>query len=253
MLRHSLPLIHCAIAAVTFLSIASAADQGSASELKLRESLRATMLQLRTAEAERATLQAAKTELEEKNKNLSTQIETLMKQAAANQTEADRAIAELKGKVDERDREIGGLRVTLDKWKVDHQKVTEYAKGKEAARARLAERVIVLDRQVADQQRKNMAMYKLGTEVLERYESFGLGTALTSREPFLGLTRVKFENLIQDYSDTLADERIKTEPSQPNRATQSQPGISKTNDKTGSRPKPPKTAEPAAAKPKTER
>jgi hypothetical protein len=195
-------------------SVAVAADQPGAAEAKLRESLRATMLQLRNAEAERATLQAAQAEMEAKSKMLAEQLETLTKQAAANQTEADRAINELKGKVDERDREIGTLRVSLDKWKGDHQKIAEFARAKEAQRAKLAEQVIGLNHQVADQQRRNLAMYKLGTEILTRYEKFGLGAALTAREPFIGLTRVKFENLIQDYGDKLTDERIKPQTSQ---------------------------------------
>ena len=201
---------------LAFLSVFAAiplrAADPTAADAKLRESLRATMLQLRNAEAERANLQAAQAELEAKNKALTEQLETLTKQAAANQATADKAIAELKGKVDERDREIGELRVSLDKWKTDHQKITAYAQKKEAERAQLADKVIALDRRVADQQAKNAAMYKVGTEVLSRYEKFGLGDALTSREPFVGLTRVKFENLIQDYADKLADERIKPEP-----------------------------------------
>ena len=92
------------------------------------------------------------------------------------------------------------------------QKITDIANAKEAQRAQLADKVIALDRRVADQQTRNAAMYKVGTEVLSRYEKFGIGDALTSREPFVGLTRVKFENLIQDYADKLADERIKPEP-----------------------------------------
>lgn len=189
-----------------------AADQAGAAEAKLRESLRATMLQLRNAEAERANLQAAQAELDTKNKTLTEQIATLTKQAASNQAEADKTIADLKTKVDERDREIGELRVTLDKWKTDHKMVSDVARTKESQRAKLSEKAIVLERQVVDQQRRNASMYKLGTEILDRYEKFGLGTALTAREPFVGLTRVKFENLIQDYGDKLADERIKPQP-----------------------------------------
>jgi hypothetical protein len=203
-------------------SFLHAADQAGASEAKLRESLRAAMLQLRTVESDRANLQAAKAELEAKNKELTDQAATMTKQAAANQAEADKTITDLKAKVDERDREIGELRVTLDKWKVDHKMISDIARTKESQRAQLAEKVVMLDRQVADQQRKNAAMYKLGIEVLDRYEKFGLGTALTAREPFVGLTRVKFENLIQDYGDKLADERIKPQPK-----PQTQPATSK--------------------------
>ncbi len=201
-----------ALAAATILP-ANAADQAAgAGEAKLRESLRATMLQLRNAETERATLQATQAELDAKAKALAEELEALKKQTAANQAAADKTVADLQTKIDERDREIGSLRVSLDKWKTDHGKITALAQSKEAQRAKLADQVILLDRRVADQQTKNASMYKLGIEILDRYEKFGLGAALTAREPFVGLTRVKFENLIQDYSDKLTDTRIKPEP-----------------------------------------
>lgn len=214
------------IAILLSLSDVTSFSQQAEAEAKLRESLRATMLQLRNAEAERANLQAAQAALDARNKELTEQLDKLTKQTAANQAEADKQVAELKAKVDERDREIGSLRVALDKWKADHQKITAFAQKKEGERAKLADKVILLDRRVADQQTRNAAMFKLGVEVLDRYEKFGLGTALTAREPFVGLTRVKFENLIQDYSDKLADERIKPEPaptSQPQAAVKAAP------------------------------
>jgi hypothetical protein len=196
-----------------------AADAPTPAEAKLRESLRATMLQLRTAESERAALQAAQTEMEEKSKALAEQVAKMEKQIAEEKELAEMTGAELKAKVDERDREIGDLRLSLDKWKVAHQKVTDIANAKEAQRAKAAMEVIVLNRKVAEQQVKNAAMFKLGNEILTRYEKFGLGDALTSREPFVGITRVKFQNLIQDYGDKLADEKIKPDekpaPDQP--------------------------------------
>ena len=186
-----------------------AADAPTPAEAKLRESLRATMLQLRTAETERAALQAAQAEMEEKSKSLAEQVATMEKQLAADKEAAEKASTELKGKVDQRDREIGELRISLEKWKVAHQKVTDIANAREAQRAKVAMEVIVLNRKVADHHGKNAAMFKLGNEILARYEKFGLGDALTSREPFVGITRVKFQNLIQDYGDKLADEKIK--------------------------------------------
>jgi len=212
MARQLITIAIASAASMWMTTAANAADQAAAAEVKLRESLRATMLQLRNAETERATLQAAKVELEAKNKELSNKVESMAKQAAESQLASEKAIADLNAKVDERDREIGTLRVSLDKWKVDHQKISDMARVREGQRAKLAEKAITLERQVADQQRRNASMYKLGTEVLDRYEKFGLGTALTAREPFVGLTRVKFENLIQDYGDKLADERIKPQP-----------------------------------------
>jgi hypothetical protein len=197
-----------AIAILLTGSLLRAADSNPA-EAKLRESLRATMLQLRAAETERANLQAAQIELEQKNKTLTAQLESLTKQAAAERKESDRAIAEFKLKTDERELELAGLRDNLEKWKAAYKQAADLARKTDGERAKATEKAVLLERRVADQQRRNAEMFKLSTEILARYEKFGLGEALTAREPFVGITRVKFENLIQDYSDKIADQKIK--------------------------------------------
>lgn len=68
---------------------------------------------------------------------------------------------------------------------------------------------MLLDRRVTEQQAKNTTMYQIGVEILDRYEKFGLGDALTAREPFIGKTRVKFQNLVQEFQDKLTEQRIK--------------------------------------------
>lgn len=186
-----------------------AAEQPSPVEQKMREQLRATMLQLRTAETEKANLQATQADLEQKNQTLTQQIEALTKQLAEDKTKADKTVAELTDKAAKQEGDIVQYREAIEKWKASHLKITGIAQAKEAERRKLETKSIVLERQVADQQRRNAAMYRLGREVLDRYERFGLGDALAAREPFVGLTRAKFENLVQDYADKLTDQKIK--------------------------------------------
>jgi hypothetical protein len=51
----------------------------------------------------------------------------------------------------------------------------------------------------------------LGNEVLDRYAQFGLGTAISAREPFVGITKVKFQTLVQDYQNKLTDQTIRSD------------------------------------------
>jgi hypothetical protein len=44
---------------------------------------------------------------------------------------------------------------------------------------------------------------------LKRYQHYGLGDAITAKEPFSGIAKVKLENYVQDKSDALADQKIK--------------------------------------------
>jgi hypothetical protein len=175
--------------------------------------LRATMLQLRASENEKATLQAAQAESAAKEKSLTEQVQALTKQSAADKDASDKAIADLKAKVADQEQEIAQLKDTLEKWKEGYAKAADIANAKEAERAKLAGQVIVLDRKVTDRESKNAELFRTGNEILMRYERFGLGDVLLSREPFVGITRVKLENQVQDYQDKLLNQRIK--PGQP--------------------------------------
>jgi len=183
--------------------------QPSAAEQKLRESLRNTMLQLRNSENDKAVLQAAQAESDEKNKALTEQLEKLNKQIVADKDAADKAIADLQGKIDERDKAIGALKEGVAKLQAEIKRVSDIANATEAQRAKLNDQVILLNRRVADQQTKNAGMFKIANEILLRYEKFGLGDALTAREPFTGITRVKLQSLFEDYQDKLTDQKIK--------------------------------------------
>lgn len=197
------------LAILLALRPAFAQEDAEALNAKLRETLRNTMLQLRDAQGQIATLQATKNLDDAKIAELTAQNTKLAKQSAADRTSADRKIAELTAKNAAQDERNAKQVEALGKWKKSYDQLLEQAKAVVAKRDELAAQKILLDRKVADQQRKNEAMAALGLEILKRYEKFGLGDAITAREPFVGLTRVKFENLIQDYSDKIADQRVK--------------------------------------------
>ncbi len=188
---------------------AEEADPAMAVLKRMRDQLRNVMIQQQKTEAERATLQAANVELEEKLKTLDAKFKALAKESNAQKDVADKTIVDLKAKVMEQEREHARLQESLASWKAGHQKITDAAKKIDAQRAELAARVILQDRKVADYQRKNDELFKVGSEILTRLEGFGLGTAIAAREPFTGNMRVKLETLVQDYSDKLVDGKIK--------------------------------------------
>ncbi len=192
-----------------FCLAARAEEEVNPVEQKLREGLRNTTLQLREAQNQTAAAQAAQAESERKIKELEARVETLNKQAVADRNTSANMISDLKTQVQEQSAVNQAYLVALAKWKKSYTEVTTLAAKKEAERFKLEIKAAKLSQQVEDQKLKNIAMYKMGMEVLDRYEAFGLGDALLSREPFVGTTRVKFQNLIQIYADKLADQRIK--------------------------------------------
>jgi septal ring factor EnvC (AmiA/AmiB activator) len=195
-----------------------AADQTTTPEEKLRGMLRSTMLQLRESQNQLAALQTAKAESDKEKQALSDRLDALTKQSADDKATSTKTIADLNTKITDQNTQLGQYKDALEKWQQGYKQAVELARTKEAQRAKLASQVIVLQRRAEDDERKNAELYHLGKEILNRYEKFGLGTALTAREPFVGVTRVKLENLVQDYSDKLTDQQIKPPAASPSPA-----------------------------------
>lgn len=185
------------------------AQQASAGELRLREQLKSTMLQLRAAETERATLLAGQTERDAKIKKAEEQIAALTKQATEDKEVADKAAQKLNEDIAARTADVARVTDLLAKSDASLKKTTELAKTREEQRVKLAAQTIQLQRTVADQRTKNAKMFETASEVLSRYEKFGLGTAITAREPFVGITRARLESLVDEYDDKLSAQRIK--------------------------------------------
>jgi hypothetical protein len=199
--------------ALALLQSAHAAPPADPNQ-RLRDTLKNTMLQLRSVETERATLQANQLVKEAKIKDLTTEIEKLNKQIAkltkeaiAEQEAAKKEIDTLKTKQEAQEKQIAQLTEALEKWKAGYNDVVKIAKEREALRAKAASKAIVAERKLAERERQNLELYTTGREILDRLQGFGLGTAITAREPFIGLTKVKLQNYVQDYGDKLQDNK----------------------------------------------
>lgn len=183
-------------------------------EQRLRETLRTTMLQLRAVQGENSNLQADKIQSEAKIQELQAEVESLGKKIAALNKEAiaekeasQKSLEDLRAKNDAQDRQITQLKEALEKWKAGYADAVRIAKEREELRAKAASRAVLAERKLAERERQNLELYETGSEVLERLKNFGLGTALTAREPFVGSTRVRLQTLVQDYSDRLQDSK----------------------------------------------
>jgi chromosome segregation ATPase len=181
----------------------AAADDDA--ETRLRENLRSTILQLRDAQNQIAVLQGAQADCDQKSKALSDQIALLKKHASEDKTVADTAIATLTAKAATQGAELAQFKDALEKWKADDHQAHDDARVAQAEKTKLAGDNILLQRRVDYLEKKNVELFKVGNEILDRYSSFSLGNALAAKEPFVGTSRTKLENLLQDYQDKLLD------------------------------------------------
>jgi uncharacterized coiled-coil protein SlyX len=191
-------------------------------ETKLRQAYRDIMLQLRDAQNQVITLQATqaqdekdKADLQAKVDLLTGQLKTVTDQAAADKSASDKEIADLKSDNADQMAQIGRLNDAVSQWKTAWDQANQLAIAKEAARASLELKAGLLQRTADERETQNLALFQLGNEILTRYERFGLGDALSAKEPFVGISRVKLENLVQDYKYKLLDHAVTTTPASP--------------------------------------
>lgn len=231
-------------------------DQQASVENRMRQALRDTMLQLRDAQNQVVTLQAAqaqndkdKADLQAKLDAVNAQLKTITDNAAADKSDADKAITALKQQLSDDKTQISNLNDSLKQWKTAYDQTSQLANEKEAARAQLEMKAALLQRTVDDREAKNLELFKLSNEILQRYERFGLGDALAAKEPFIGTTRVKLENLVQDYKYKILDQAVVSgQPlpaAPPAPATGTNPGKPATAAKSDKSSGPPAKADPA--------
>jgi chromosome segregation ATPase len=180
-------------------------QQAQSAESRMRQALRDTMIQLRDAQNQVVTLQAAQTQSDKDKADLQTKVDALGAQV---KSLSDKTIADLKAQVADETGQIARLNDGLKQWKDAYNQAAQLATAKEAARAQLALQAALLQRTIDDRETKNLELYKLSNEILTRYERFGLGDALAAKEPFVGVTRVTLENLVQDYKNKILDQAV---------------------------------------------
>jgi hypothetical protein len=122
----------------------------------------------------------------------------------------NQALADTNGKMQAERDEARGI---VDKWRSQYEALVEQAKKIDAERHQFAARAVSGERALASCADKNGKLYKIGLELIARYKSKGIGDVLGDEEPFLKMSRVQMENLMQDYEDKLYDQKLGVAPS----------------------------------------
>jgi chromosome segregation ATPase len=175
----------------------------------LRSALREATLQLRTAQADLTNLQTTQAALAAEKKLLSDKYELLKKQTVADKAAADKALAELQIETAAQKAQLVRLNEALEKSKVEGASAAQAHLAAETQNVHLTAEYYALKRRISDIEGKNLALFLIGNEILTRYEDFSLGNAISAKEPFVGKTRAKLENMMQTYQDKLLDERAR--------------------------------------------
>lgn len=168
---------------------------------RLREALRSAITQQRALEDQRAAMQAKLTEAESARAKLQGQIDAAkaeVKQVAKQHREA---VEEFNQRIADRDQ-------TLEKWKAAYEEAADVARAKDAERAKFQAQATATKASLKSCSAKNAELAKVGRELLNHYESANFADLALASEPLGGLRRVEIQNLLQDYTDKILDQKV---------------------------------------------
>lgn len=183
---------------------------------RMRDAMKKLALRITEAETQMVNAQAAQLQAESSLKEMTSRQETTAKQLkdeiAQGKTykeQSQRRIEELEAKVQAQEKALSQYTQALEKWKEGFEKARDIAVLKEGERVQAVAKSLEQERKAAAHERKNRELYAVAEEILEKFKSFGLGTAIIAREPFIGSMRVKFENYVQDYGRKVDAAKVK--------------------------------------------
>ncbi len=168
------------------------ARQGAEGELKALKGEQAGQIEKLGAEARaaRGAASASRRQIEQLEKDLA--VERLAREQSTRQAE------QLGQRLAERERELAET----------SQRQATTARELEQMQTRAGQLTGRLGQCAED----NLALYRTGIEVLDRWRDRTLGERATQGEPFTQVGRVKLENLAENWRDRLDEKRLVTPP-----------------------------------------
>ncbi|MGJ7484369.1 hypothetical protein ACSFA2_03870 [Variovorax sp. LT2P21] len=93
-------------------------------------------------------------------------------------------------------------------YRTAYDELLKMARASETERQRLAADSALQRTAVTQCEAKNAQLYAVGQEILRAYEILDVGSVLASRQPFAAQSRVKYEQIAQQYGDKLYEGRF---------------------------------------------
>lgn len=204
-------LFGAALLACTLFGPAHAADSDTRASRE-REMLHRAQEALRQSESEKSDLTRAKLEAEQKLKEMSQQLETARNGSKAGQAalraqlqSATAAQADLQAKLDEASKQLAGL-------SAKQRETAGELTARESEVKQLQQELQTTKTTVASCDAKNVLLYAYSQEILDSYKRKGVWAALAQKEPVFGFKEVGIENVLQEYRDKLASQKITVTP-----------------------------------------
>ena len=215
----------CCLALALIIAAASCNSYAQQDDRRAREAARRMQQMQQQLTQEKAQLEQEKAKLEKENTEKEKLIKQLQAKVKRTETGTKQSEADAKLKAAEVDRLKAELEALSLKFVEQREKADKLAdslktsletiKSRDAEKGTLNARGLqqreIIGRQaqiIQACEEKNVALYQLGTDLLQRYRNKGVMDAVKQAEPFTQLERVKVENLLQEYAEKMDAKKI---------------------------------------------
>lgn len=192
-----------AAAIVVMLASAAAQAQNQSMEERLRAQLRITTTQLQQAQNELAAFKGGAAA-----PSTPADIEKVKKDLSNSQAAERKAREQLSGVKQQNQAALDKVHAQIAQYRGAYDELLKLARASEAERQRLALDTSTQARAVSQCEAKNAQLYAVGQEILQAYESVDMATVMSARQPFAAQSRVKLDQIAQQYGDKLYEGRF---------------------------------------------
>ena len=194
-------LLRLSSIAALALIVSSTAHADQESD-RLREALRSATAQARTAEDQRAAVQAKLTAAEQERDRLRKQNEGYRAQVKEAEQAYRQAVKDFNERIAERDD-------SLEKWKSAYGEAAGVARTKDAERTKFEGEATSWKASAKACEAKNVQLAKIANDAVKQYEAMDPMEKVLDHDPVFGLKRVEHQNAAQDFRDKIIEQKAK--------------------------------------------
>ena len=215
----------CVLAFALMTAVGSWNASAQQDDRRAREAARRMQQMQQQLTQEKAQLEQDKAKLEKENADKEKQMKQLLAKLKRTEAGTKQSEADVRQKSAEADRlkaELEAMSLKFveqrekadklaDSYKASVETIKQRDAEKETLNVRVLEQREIIGRQsrlVQACEEKNLALYQLGTDLMQRYRNKSVMDALKQAEPFTQLEKVKMENLLQEYSEKMDAKKI---------------------------------------------
>lgn len=162
--------------------------------------------------AERTRLTAENAKLKKQLKDAESQLEELEKENTKTSKTLSSVQNQLSSKSDLSDKlteQLTQAKTRMEELIAKFRETITSLRNVESESAQQSQQITQLERELNTCATNNVALSKLGFEVLENYENKGFWSRAGQKEPFTQLKKVQIENLVDEYTYLIQDQEYK--------------------------------------------